>query len=130
MDSDRRRELRRSLENLLETETTARALDARGGVGWLDQQLDEYVNRWLGFCAMPSLSMLALVQSDLFAAVEIGASLMDEQLTNSSPSLDTQSAWSAFLSAMNQVRTLKNGSAPSRLKDALDAFRSTLKSSS
>lgn len=128
MEQDRRMEMRDSIERALELETQQRSLDAHARVVWLAAQLEEYIDRWLGFCALPSLTMPALLQSDLFAAVEIGSAVVSENITRSHMRADAQSTWGIFLAALDEVRGARDKQQAKRLKEALIPFRAALAS--
>jgi hypothetical protein len=46
---------------------------------WITKHLDEYIERWLGFAALP-ISPRALIQSDLFTMVEIAVDALEEEV--------------------------------------------------
>jgi hypothetical protein len=123
MDAARRLELRQSLERSLQSDASEHNLDARAQMTWLAEHLDEYIDRWLGFCAVPSLQMADLLKSDLFLAVEVGAEMLGEHVGTSAPK--AESAWKQFRSALEHVRGTSEKQDAHRLRDAFDAFRAT-----
>lgn len=123
MDNQRRIDLRESLERALQSETQQRDLDVRGRIVWLAEQMDEYIERWLGFCAVRSLPMPSLVQSDLFGAIEIGAEVLGTAIGNSDVVPNARSAWNIFLATLVEVSNTSNKLQAQRLKETFRVFR-------
>ena len=48
---------------------------------WLLDHLDEYLERWVAFCAADSVCMNALVKSDLHTVLRIGVGIFGSELT-------------------------------------------------
>jgi hypothetical protein len=120
---DRVRALRASLRNMLEDETVRRGLDQRGRLEWLSEQLEHYVERWLGFAAVPAVPESALMKGDLFAMVEAGAGAVAEELSAVVGATDTMTGWRRFLAELAAVSKRGDLSEPQRLRSALAEAR-------
>lgn len=84
-NSARLEELRESLRQQLAEEAVRKSFGPKDRVLWLSNRTGEYLDRWLGFCAASEARMPDLVNSVLFAAVEIGAELLDSELYAAAP---------------------------------------------
>ncbi len=124
MDDERYRVLVESLEQAVAAETAQRGLDLHGQIDWLAEHLDEYIDRWLGFCRVPTLQMTALLQSDLFVAIEIGAASLARRLETAGEKL--QVAWNEFADSLNRLRLSTDKNDAARLREAFDRFRRVL----
>jgi hypothetical protein len=126
MDKQGRTQLRKSLLEALHAETQQNALSAHGRVLWLTDQLGEYIERWIGFCAIPSLPMPALLDSSLFRAVEVGAEVLGEAMQDWDATPSARSAWDTFTHTLADVRHASDRQQTSRLKETFNPFRAAL----
>lgn len=82
-----------TLRSLFRASLATEAASDRWGMNdrlrWITNHLDEYIERWLGFAALP-ISPKALIQSDLFTMVEIAIEALEEEVAQ------TAGARSAF----------------------------------
>lgn len=99
----RREFLRRSLdEHLLEAEQGGElGLGGRGA--WLAEHLEIYVNRCIGFAALPS-GAGPVLDGSLFSLVEIGTEALRRELDASPPAPAAADAWRAYLRALEDIR--------------------------
>ncbi len=128
MDAFRRESLRNSLEHELEFQSKRRGLTPAGRVGWLAAVQVEYVERWLGFCSDPTISMQDLVNSELFAVIETGAGVLTSDLHGTPASADSIRCWLAFVACLNEIRDRADRRLTSRLEETVREFRATLPS--
>ena len=50
---------------------------------WICERVEEYIDRWLGFCDLPIPSKASLIISDLFVMIGIGTEVLENEiLTN------------------------------------------------
>ena len=116
---DRVRALRASLHDMLEDETVRRGLDPRGRLVWLGEQLEHYVERWLGFAALPGVSPSAVLTGDLFAMVEAGVGAVAEELSVVVAAPEAPAGWQRFRAELAAVRTAGDLVDPQRLRGLL-----------
>lgn len=128
MDTTTREKMRDSLERALESESRGKEWDARDRVLWLSEQLEEYVERWIGFCELPSLPMSSLLVSDLFGAVEIGAEVLGAYLREYAATKDVQAAYGDFGAALRRVRVATRNAEAQALKEQMTVLRVALRS--
>jgi hypothetical protein len=124
MNPARLRDLQASLRRELNRQTQERNLGPAARALWLVDQLNHYVERWLGLCASSFPSVFA-PNDDLFQMVEIGAEAVSEQL-QSLESPATANSWQRFMAAWAAVRGARDPAAPQQLANALAAVRSAL----
>jgi hypothetical protein len=112
VDTPRRRELEASLHaRLAEQPPPAR-------LPWLADQLENYVERWVGFCEAFAAPPATQVAGDLFAMIEIGAAAMDRTLGPAPPP-----SWRAFTATVNSLRSTRAPFDPVRLRHAFIVVR-------
>jgi hypothetical protein len=71
---------------------------------WLMKQTDEYIDRWLGFCALPHLSMHAVRQGDLFATIQVALQLVEtEAQVARRADLTASSEWQRLIAAVERI---------------------------
>jgi hypothetical protein len=126
MNADRKRFLRRSLDSQLESATAEEGTDRMARAKWLGDQLENYVERWLGFQAAPPHPSPPAEDDELFGMIEVGAELLGEELVRARAITDNQASWREFLKALNGVRT-EGGSEQLRLlREAFVGLRAKL----
>src|SRR5580700_3893216 len=117
MDPARRLELQTSLEGELDRHASARALSPAGRVVWLVDQLENYVERWLGLRAAAAQA-IAPRSDDLFAMIEIGAEVTSGEV-RAVEATPIAGSWRAFLTVLAEVRAGSSMTEPQRLAEAL-----------
>ena len=93
---------------------------------WLGEQLENYVERWLGFQTAFSRPRPPAGDDELFCMIEVGAELLGEELTRAGVTTDNQASWCAFLRALDGVRTEGGSELPSVLRGAVAGLRRAL----
>ena len=93
---------------------------------WLGHHLDLYVDRLVGFAAVPNVPVPSLVASDLFACVAISAELLQAELETAPRSDQLAAAWSRLKVAVAEVTRLRQSSAIDELRLAAVAWKSSL----
>jgi len=108
---------RGELEALLRGHLSEQRDDGLLRLRWLAEQLENYVERWIGFGEA--------LEGDLFAVVEIGARLTDEELRRAPRPSGVQGAWDAFVEAVPAIRAGAHPR-PAVLRELLSRFRAAL----
>jgi hypothetical protein len=126
MDDKRRDELRASLERELKEKSAQEQLSSRDRIHWLADRLGEYLERWLGFCAISDASMPPLVDHVLFGMVEIGAEVLTEELRRPSVPRTISDAWYTFPKVLETARSWNEKSEAEQLRVVLAGWRSKL----
>ena len=99
----RREFLRRALdENLLQAVQEGE-IGPGGRAGWLAEHLEIYVNRCVGFAALPSAGAGPVLGSSFFWLVEIGTEALRRELEASPPAPGAGDAWRAYLRALEST---------------------------
>jgi hypothetical protein len=122
----RHRELWSSLEGRLEQYLPRATSPVSARIRWLSEQLENYVERWLGFAALPQATMPGLLKGDLFAAVEIGAAVLDEEIRLLPGHAETQVRWTDFQRALASLRHPDARPTPDELRATLRAYLATV----
>jgi hypothetical protein len=126
MGSKRSRQLQESLRVELEAVTIHEHLDSLGRRRWLVDQLDNYLDRWLGFAALGTISMKSLLRDDLFVMLLIGTEVYTDELNRAEDALAEKGAWKEFRSLLTAVQRSCNVSSPGPLRIALTSIRNAL----
>jgi hypothetical protein len=121
MDDGRRREL----EALLRGHLADQRDDGLTRLLWLAEQLENYVERWIGFGEVMPTPLPAQREGDLFGMVEIGARLTDEEIRRAPRPPAVEGAWADFSEVLSALRTGARAR-PVELREPLSRFRSTL----
>ena len=88
---------------------------------WLLDQLDNYLDRWLGFAAI-GVPLKSLLRDDLFIMLVVGVETYSSEVMAESP-VEGYNAWTSFLRLIAQVRKRNDTVAFSKLRDALTQVR-------
>jgi hypothetical protein len=126
MDQQRRIELWASLAGQLEMEQPGEPPGSSQRLRWIGDQLENYVERWLAFCTIPSLPMSSLLDDDLFGIIDIGTDLMDRELTHSAENPERDRVWQEFHSVVAMIRTVGERTQAEQLRESLAQYRATL----
>lgn len=119
MDEGRRSEL----EGLLRGRLAEQREDGRAA--WLAEQLENYVERWIGFAEAMPAPLASQLEGDLFGMVEIGTRVMDEEVRRAPRRSALEDVWDDFTRVLSGIRTGAR-SRPAELREALSHFRTTL----
>lgn len=115
------------MQRELDRQTQERDLDKMARTAWLVDQVDNYVERWIGMAA-GSEPTSAPIEDDLLCMIEIGAEAVSAELHGlDSPTI--ADGWRSFLSALAAIGTRSARSASVRLPELtmyLAAVRSAL----
>jgi hypothetical protein len=123
MSTARLRDLQASLRRELSRQTQERGLGPPGRVVWLIDQLEHYVERWVGLRQTTS-QPFAPLGDDLFLMVEVGAEAVSEEL-RAVESPAAAERWQGFLAELAVVRSGCDASAQ-QLPKSLALVRSSL----
>ena len=124
MDAARRRELEASLRRELGRHAAEDGLDSAGRVVWLLEQLENYVERWIGL-GSAAAEGLAPASNDLFGMIEIGTAVTSEALQALGLEA-TAASWRKFLIILAEMRTGNSMLDPRALAQSLALVRSAL----
>jgi hypothetical protein len=122
MNAVRRLELQASLQCELDRHAAKRDLNSTGRVAWLLDQLENYVERWLGLRAIAAQAVTP-PSDDLFGMIEIGAGVTSREL-QAVEAAPISESWRAFLTILAEVRTGRSRIEPRRLAESLAVVRS------
>lgn len=125
----RHRAFRESLEERLAAESIRYGWSAHERVVWLAALVDEYLERWAGVREYSDWSAEELIESDLFAVLEIGASVLAREIGSAALSAETLAAWLAFLAALGELRIKADMKLAPTLIRSLENFRASVRSS-
>ena len=128
MDATRSKELRASLERELKEESARQSFTQKDRIAWLSDRLAEYLDRWLGFCEISEATMPQLVNSVLFAAVEIGADVLREELRSDGSPPQIRKAWDRFDVAVTSMRSGGDKRRAMELRELLANWRAAIAS--
>ena len=124
MSTARHLELQASLQRELDLQTVERGLSSTGRVVWLLDQMENYLERWVGLRAA-SAQTIAPPTDDLFRMIEVGADVTAAELqVVESPAI--AESWHEFLAVLAAVRAGRNTIEPQRLAESLAVVRSEL----
>lgn len=90
--------------------------------------VDEYLARWLGIREYSDWSAEELIESDLFAVMEIGASVLTREIGSAALSGETFAAWLAFLAGLGELRVGADMQVAPTLSKSLEDFRASVNS--
>jgi hypothetical protein len=126
MRSERSRQLQESLRVELEATTIREHLDSLGRRRWLVDQLDNYLDRWLGFAALGTISMKSLRRDDLFIMLLIGTEVYTDELNRVANAIAEKGAWKEFRSLLLAVQRSRDISSLGSLRTVLTSVRNVL----
>jgi hypothetical protein len=130
MKRHRRDELERALRRELEKAKPKQSFGPTERATWVVEQLENYVERWQAFCAIPSLPMPALLDDDLFVMIECGTQVLSDELEHSTLGPDLTAAWSEFRAALSTVCSSPDRTHAESVRSAFAAVRSRIPSAS
>jgi hypothetical protein len=125
MASRRAIELRASLIRELEAVAQREASSQLDQLQWLRGELENYLDRWLGFAAVDGISYSSLLQGDLFIMVLVAAEVYEQQLCGSS-SKRGEAEWHQFRTALTCAQSAKDRACLIGLRESLVAVGSAL----
>lgn len=115
------------MQRELDRQARERDFDRVARVAWLLDQLDNYVERWIGMVAAAEPARPS-VEDDLFHMIEIGAEAVSAEL-HSLESPIVADRWRGFLSAVAAGGARAGSFQPVQLTTCLAAVRSALSTS-
>lgn len=120
MSPDRQQQLRASLEDRLEQQHPRATASTLARVRWLSEQLENYVERWLGFAALPDADLPSLVAGNLFGVVDVGAATLDAEIKALPAHTAIVERWTKLRHELQSIPQAKS-------KPNAEALRSTLR---
>lgn len=126
MDAIRRADLTAALQHHLAQATAGYSLGSSGRLEWLAHQLGLHVGRLSGFASVANADLRALVASDLFGAVEIGADAIEAELRTMAQPSDAPALWAAVRAGVEFVRQSSNTKAIEDLRLAIERWHTSL----
>ena len=120
MASDRIGELKASLLRELEIITKRENLAPIARLKWLRGELENYVERWLGFAVTDEVPYPSTLRGDLFTMVIVATEIFEDEISRGKE-LSGKVEWSIYKTALARVRSAKDRSQLSRLRESLAA---------
>jgi len=96
--SERRRELEASLRARLSEQPEEHRL------AWVVEQLENYVERWIGFAEAVREPFRDQLQGDLFGMIEIAEGVTDAEVARAPRSAELAEAWHRFRAVLARLR--------------------------
>jgi hypothetical protein len=125
MRARRSQDLRSSLEHELRAVTVRDTLDSESRRRWLLDQLDNYLDRWLGFAAV-GIPLKSLLRDDLFTMLIVGVDAYARELEAAAIASSELAAWEKFQTLLRQLQETRDGSNLPALRIALTSVRNAL----
>jgi hypothetical protein len=125
MDADKKEELLVSLLRELAHATERGHFGPSDRVKWLGDQLENYVERWVGFTAALPVQKTSPANDTLFGIVEIGADVLGAELRGRGDHPGIKS-WQRFEVALEDVRRDGDGKRAGQLREALAQVRAEI----
>ena len=125
MNPARQLELKASLRRELSRQAHERNLSSTGRVVWLLDQVENYVERWLGLRAAPAQTVVPS-SDDLFQMIEIGVEAVSAEL-HGLESRAIAESWHDLIAVLAAVRAGSDTIEPHQLAETLVVFRSGLR---
>ena len=122
MNSGRSQALLASLERELSTITSRAELNSLGRRRWLLNQLDNYLDRWMGFAAI-GIEFKSLLRDDLFLMLLAGVHVYTQEMEGSQQTGAEREAWQKFLNRLQELRETRNPALLAVLRDTLTDVR-------
>ena len=126
MNPTRLKALRVSLERELLAQTASKGSTRAIQLKWVTEQLENYLERWLGFCAVPSIPMSSLVEDDLVGMIGIGLDVLTQRLGETTEFSTTKNSLCRLQNALRNVRQNGNRQMALQLRDALAVLKQSL----
>jgi hypothetical protein len=104
MNPTRESYLEASLRTHLLEATEEFSFDSGSRIRWLIDHVEEYIDRWVGFCDLPNSSMTSLMNGDFFGVVEIGLKVLGEELANIKMSPEAEATWKRYCIVVCEIR--------------------------
>src|SRR5687767_10551625 len=109
MDTSRIDEWRDSLRRQLD-EQAARAGDLPVvKLQWLSEQMENYIERWLGFLAVTPRRRKVAGDDPLFTVIELAAEMMTAEIQKLPMATPVVQHWQDFVRVLNGIRTRREG---------------------
>lgn len=125
MQTSKAEDLRSSLERELRAATERETLDSDSRRRWLMDQLDNYLNRWLGFAAV-GVPLKSLLRDDLFTMLIAGVNVYERELQLATHVCSERAAWAQFQTLLRQLQETRSKSTLPALRIALTSVRNAL----
>lgn len=113
MNGDRRRELEASLRGRLAEQPDEHRL------AWVVDQLENYVERWIGFAEVMREPLHDQLQGDLFGLIEIGEDVTDGEVARAPRSAELGEAWHRFRAVVARLRGAPDDGSAAELREPL-----------
>lgn len=91
-------------------------------MGWLREQLENYVERWLGFAVDPSLSMKGLLRDDFFLMLSVATDLYGAERENAGSRAGDRE-WKQFVETLRRIEKTRDRSLTAELLPVFRRYR-------
>ena len=125
MASKRASELRASLVRELEAVSQREGDCQLVRLIWLRNELENYLDRWLGFISLDETAVISLFQSDLFTMILVASDLYEQEL-DKTESKRSEAEWRQFRVNLEHVQTARIRNALAGLRESLVAVGKAL----
>jgi hypothetical protein len=126
MDEQRRAQLKHSLEDELADKLPRSPVNDFGRLSWLSERTIEYLDRWLAFCRVSSVTPANGIDSVLFDAVEIAASVTSAEVARMQVPDAHIRLWENCATALSAARSEPSDHAIEHLRRSLSNWRDDL----
>jgi hypothetical protein len=93
---------------------------------WLARQLREYIDRWMGFARAPEITVVATLQSDLFAVVLACTQVLTENIERIQATPALHKAWQEFRNALQWIERTSDVDELAVITSTFENFLSTM----
>ena len=124
MGSNRRAELIDSLRSQLDAATFGGGAVDR--VTWLFAHVEDYLDRWTAFCALPKIAIRGILQSDLHTTLLIGLEFMDAEMRGIASGSPLRETWEEFTKLVRAINTQTGKDVVEQLTRSLAIVQSEL----
>ena len=99
-----------------------------GRLTWLFQHLDEYLDRWIGFCNVGPSVVGSIVEGDLHICLVIALDLIHEELRSLVGATAFKERWAEFSDLVRRINSETDRSIGKQLEAKFEAARKELQS--
>ena len=125
MASKRATELRASLVRELEAVSQREGYSQLARLIWLRNELENYLDRWLGFVALDETAISSLFQSDLFTMILVASDVYEQEL-GKGESKRSEAEWRQFRANFARAQSARSLDALVGLRESLVAVGKAL----
>jgi hypothetical protein len=95
-------------------------------IAWLLRQMEEYIDRWIGFCSVPELEMNALTGGTLFTTVDAAYEVLHSEVLAGQVDVSNLREWGKFADRLDAIRQSSDKQDAHILMEDFSFLRSSL----